>query len=113
MIPGGMNPKNMKKLMKKMGIKSEEIDAVQVIISCVDKQIIIDEPSVIRTLVQGQEMFQVQGTVRQEESDDQVQISQDDVELVAAQSGVGHERALQALEAAGGDIAQAIIDLKS
>jgi nascent polypeptide-associated complex subunit alpha len=113
MMPGGMNPKQMKKLMKRMGIKSDEIDAQQVIIRCADKEIIIDEPSVIRTVVQGQEMFQVQGKARESEADVAIDISQDDVNLVMSQTGVTEAKAIDALEKAKGDLAQAIIDLKS
>jgi nascent polypeptide-associated complex subunit alpha len=113
MMPGGMNPRNMKKLMKRMGIKSDEIEAEQVIIKCADREIIIDEPSVIKTVVQGQEMFQIQGKVREAESDIPVDISQEDVNLVMSQTGVKEDRAIEALEKAKGDLAQAIMDLKS
>ncbi|MFH1055442.1 MAG: nascent polypeptide-associated complex protein [Candidatus Altiarchaeota archaeon] len=113
MMPGGMNPKQMKKIMKRMGIKSDEIAAEQVIIRCVDREIIIDEPSVVRTLIQGQEMFQIQGNVRESEAESAADISQDDVDMVRAQTGVKEDAAIKALEKAKGDIAQAILDLKS
>lgn len=113
MMPGGMNPKNMKKLMKRMGIKSDEIDAEQVIIRCVDREIIIDEPSVVKTVIQGQEMFQIQGKVRESEAEAAADISQEDVEMVMSQAKVNEAKAIAALEKAKGDIAQAIIDLKS
>ena len=40
MIPG-MNPKQMSKMMQKMGIKQEEIDAIEVIIKTPDKKHLI------------------------------------------------------------------------
>jgi len=115
MIPGGMNPKQMKKIMKRMGIKSDEIAAEQVIIKCVDRDIIIDEPSVVKTVIQGQEMFQIQGKVRESETEADLSgsISQEDVDLVMAQARVNEEKAIAALEKSKGDLAQAIIDLKS
>jgi nascent polypeptide-associated complex subunit alpha len=114
MMPGGMNPRNMKKLMKRMGIKSDEIEAEQVIIKCVDREIIIDEPSVIKTVIQGQEMFQIQGKVRESAAEEaEADISQEDVDLVMAQAKVSEAKAIAALEKAKGDIAQAIVDLKS
>ncbi|MBU0762275.1 MAG: nascent polypeptide-associated complex protein [Candidatus Altiarchaeota archaeon] len=113
MFPGGMDPRQMKKLMKRMGISSEDIEAEQVIIKCVDREIIIENPSVIKTLVQGQQMFQIQGDIRESSSDESVSISADDVELVKAQTGVSEEKAILALEKSKGDIAQAILDLKS
>ena len=103
----------MKKVMKRMGIKSEEIDAEQVIIRCVDKDIIIDEPSVVKTVMQGQEMYQVQGKSRNAESEAAVEISQEDIELVAAQTGVNQDTAAKALKDAEGDIAESILKLKS
>ncbi len=102
----------MKKLMKRMGISSEEINAEQVVIRCVDREIIIDNPSVIKTLVQGQQMFQIQGDVRESAKDESISISADDVEMVMAQAGVSEEKAIAALEKANGDLAQAILDLK-
>lgn len=113
MMPGGMNPRNMKKIMKRMGIKSDDIAAEQVIIRCVDREIVIDEPSVVKTTVQGQEMFQIQGKVRENESEAAPDISQEDVELVMAQANVGEEKAIKALEKSKGDIAEAILELKS
>jgi nascent polypeptide-associated complex subunit alpha len=112
MIPQGMNPRQMKKMMKKMGIKTEEIEAEQVIIKCVDKDIVIDAPSVVKTVIQGQEMFQVQGKTSVVEGAETVDISQDDVDMVVQQTGVKEEAAIKALEDAGGDIAEAILDLK-
>ncbi|MFH1403134.1 MAG: nascent polypeptide-associated complex protein [Candidatus Altiarchaeota archaeon] len=112
MIPAGMNPKQMKKMMKRMGIQMEEMDAEQVIIRCVDKDIIVDNPQVVRTVVQGQDMFQVSGDVREEEGEVKVSIDAEDVKMVAQQAGVQESKAKAALEAAEGDIAQAIMDLK-
>ena len=45
MFPG-VNPRDMQKAMKKMGIQQEEIDAVEVIIRLEDRDIIITEPQV-------------------------------------------------------------------
>lgn len=108
-----MNPKQMKKMMKRMGIKSDEVDAEQVIIRCVDKEIIIDNPQVMATVIQGQTMFQIQGDVRESQKDVEADISAEDVEMVMEQAKVNEEKAISALESAGGDLAQAILDLKS
>jgi nascent polypeptide-associated complex subunit alpha len=113
MFPGGVDPRQMKKMMKRMGISSEELDAEQVIIKCVDKEIIIDNPSVMKTVVQGQQMFQIQGDVRESSDGDSFSIAADDVELVMEQTKVSEEKAIAALEKTKGDIAQAILELKS
>lgn len=113
MFPGGVDPRQMKKMMKRMGISSEEIEAEQVIIRCVDKEIVIDNPSVVKTLIQGKQMFQIQGDVRESAGEESFDIGADDVELIMAQTGVSEEKAIAALEKSKGDIAQAILDLKS
>jgi nascent polypeptide-associated complex subunit alpha len=58
-------------------------------------------------------MFQVQGNVRVSEAEDRVEISQEDVNMVVSQTGVKEDVAIKALEKAKGDIAEAILSLKS
>ena len=103
----------MKKMMKRMGVSMDELDATEVIIRCVDKEIRITEPQVVKTIVQGQEMFQVSGNVESSQIEASASINDDDVDLVAEQAGVGQDKARKALEAAGGDLAEAILALKS
>jgi len=112
MIPGGMNPKQMAKMMKRMGVAMEEVPAEEVIIRCTDKEIRVTEPQVIRTKVQGQEMFQVSGTVQSSEVEASVSIEADDVAMVAEQTGKSEADARAALEKSGGDLAAAILELK-
>ncbi len=107
MIPGGMDPKKMQALMKQMGIKSEEIDAVKVTIQASDgKEIVISEPQVTKITMQGQTSFQIAGKVEVVEKS-----SEEDVKLVMEQAGCSEEEAKAALEKSGGDIAQAILSL--
>jgi len=113
MFPGGASPKQMAKMMKRMGVKMEELDVEEVIIRCVDKEIRITEPQVIKTVVQGQEMFQVSGNVVSSEVEAAASINDDDIEMVAEQAGVSKDAAAAALEESGGDIAEAIISLKT
>jgi len=118
MFPGGMNQKQMQTVMKRMGIKVEEIDAQRVIIECSDRNIIIESPQVMLTKMPNQEMFQVMGEVREEEkgasTDEEVKvdITDDDIEMVMEQAGVDKNTAEQALVDAEGDIADAIMQLK-
>ena len=102
-------------MMQRMGISMKDVKAEQVIIKCADKNIIIDNPQVVVTKVQGQDMFQVSGDVREETLGGEVslEISPDDVKMVSEQAKVSEKKAREALEKANGDIAQAIIDLKS
>lgn len=114
MMPGmQMNSRQMKQAMKKMGVQQEELEALQVIIRLPDKDIIIDNPDVAKVNMLGQETFQVAGgDMSEQERDTSVSINEEDVATVTEQVGVDDDRARQALEAAGGDIAQAIMDLQ-
>lgn len=116
MMPGGMSPKQMQTVMKRMGIKVEEIDAERVIIECTDKKIVIENPQVMLTKMPNQEMFQISGDVLEEESAEAEEmppeITDDDIAMVAEQANVGKQQAEEMLEETRGDIAEAIMRLK-
>lgn len=102
-----MDPKKMQALMKQMGIKSEEIEAVKVTIETASgSAIIIEEPQVTKITMQGQASFQIAGNVRVEEKS-----SSDDVKMVMEQTGCSEEDAKAALLKSNGDIAEAIVSL--
>lgn len=108
MIPGmGMNPRQMARMMEQMGIKNEDIEAVRVVIETKDEQIIIAEPKVTALIVQGQKSYQVVGNEER-----LPKVKQEDIELVAQQTGSSADDAKKALSEAGGDIAAAILRLK-
>ena len=56
-----INPKQMEKLMKQMGMQMAHIDAEEVIIRTASKDIVIKEPEVSRINMMGQETFQIAG----------------------------------------------------
>jgi len=113
MFPSNISPKQMKKLMKRMGIQMEEINATEVIIQTPEKIITIQEPEVIKTHVGGVTTFQVSGNIIEKDVEGRVEIEKEDIELVAEQAGVSFDEAKKALESADGDIAQAILNLKT
>lgn len=100
------DPRSMQKMMKQMGIKSEEIEAERVIIECKEENIVISKPSVIQISAQGQEFFQVSGQVKKEGK-----LNEEDIRLVMEKAGVEREKAIEALSKSG-SIAEAIILLK-
>jgi len=109
-----MNPRQMKQMMKRMGIKVNDVEAELVIIHGPDEEIIIEEPQVTKTVMQGQEIYQIMGgRARREKIEASVDIDEEDVGMVAQQADVSNEEARTALEEAGGDIAAAIMKLKS
>lgn len=106
----GINPKQMQAMMKQMGIKNEEIDALRVVIECADKNIIIEPASVQKIVMQGQQTFQVAGEIREESKAEE--ISDEDINLVSEKTGKSKKEAKKALDESGGDIAEAIMKLE-
>ena len=111
MIPG-MNPRDMQKAMKRLGIKQEEIDATEVIIKTSDKEIIIQNPQVSKVNMMGQETYQVIGQAEEREISSEPEINEDDIKTVMEQTGASEERAKEAIENNNQDLAKAIMALK-
>ncbi len=113
MIPN-IDPRALKSMMDRLGIKSEEIKAVKVTIELPDKMLVIDNPEVVSVEMQGKQMFQVGGEVREVEKQVSIEISEEDVRLVMEKSGISdEEKARKALQESNGNIAEAILRLKS
>ncbi len=111
MMPG-MNSRQAQQMMKKMGIQQIEIDAVEVIIKTVDKELVFTNPQVSKMNMMGQEMYQVVGHPQLREMDETPDIDDDDVQTVMDQTGVSEEEAREAIENSKGDLADAIMKLK-
>lgn len=128
----GGNPEQLEQMMQQMGINLEEIDADQVVITTNDgDELVFDDVSVNQMTGQGQEVYQVMGSPTRREGEvdetseteshtsDQtedestgVEITEDDVELVALRAGVDEDSAREALEETNGDLAAAIEQLE-
>jgi len=106
---GGVNPAQMKGMMKKMGISQEELPVKKVIFEMDDGNLVIENPSVMKIKMQGQESFQVTGEATEEASET---FSDEDVKMVVSQTGKSEEDVRAALEKSEGDIAEAIMGLK-
>ncbi len=111
----GLNPRDMQKAMKRMGIKQDEIDAQEVVIRCSDKDIIISSPQVIKVNMMGNEIFQVSGAFKEQSrippSAVATEILEEDIATVIAQTQCSRADAERALTKANGNIAQAIMIL--
>jgi|SRR3989344_2602675 len=108
MFPG-MNPKDLQKAMKNLGIKQEEIEATEVIIKCPDKDLIIRNPQVSKVNAMGQETIQIVGDIEELKS---AKFTEDDVKTVAEQAKVSEAKAREVLERNNGDLAKSILDLQ-
>ncbi|PKP55487.1 MAG: nascent polypeptide-associated complex protein [Candidatus Altiarchaeales archaeon HGW-Altiarchaeales-2] len=121
---GGGNPKQMKAMLQRMGIKMEGIEASEVIIKRTNgKNLRITNPEVSKIIMQGNVLFSISGKVEEiagqeipveaiNPEDEKVDITDDDINLVTAQTGCNYETAKKVLEENEGDIASAILKLK-
>ncbi len=111
MMPN-IDPRTLKNMMSKMGIKSEEVKSHKVIIECEDKDIVIDMPQITKIEMQGITSFQITGDIHEEGKEIEINISNEDIELVMEKTGINDkEKIEQALEKYNGDIAAAILSL--
>jgi nascent polypeptide-associated complex subunit alpha len=103
-----INPRQMEKMMKRMGIQSISIEAEEVVIKTPEKDIVIRNPQVSRVNAMGQDTFQISGDVEEKEKEG---FSSEDVETVMAQADVSEADAISALKETN-DLAAAILRLK-
>jgi len=107
---GKVNPRQLERQMKSMGIDMYEIEGVkQVIIKTADKDIVFNDAQVTVIDARGQKMYQLVGTP--EERPVEKEVPEADIVLVAQQAGVPRELAKQALKDTKGDLAEAILKL--
>lgn len=112
-----INPREARRMMQRMGMNMDAIpDVEQVIIKTSSKEITIEEPEVAILDMQGQKIFQVTGgkiTEKAPERKAAAAVPEEDVKLVADQTGKSLEEARRALEESKGDLAKAILLLQS
>ncbi len=111
-----LSPRDLRRLMKRMGVEVEEFHGVrEVRIIMEDREMVVEDPHVTLMRVQGQDILQVVGNIREIEisEEPEIEIPEEDVQLVASQTGVSLEKAREALVKTSGDIAQAIMLLES
>jgi nascent polypeptide-associated complex subunit alpha len=127
MMPGmrGVNPRQVKQAMKKLGIETEDLEDVQdVVIRTKSKQYVITDASVTIMQAQGQKTYQISGeteilplsqtpALQKSEASTLPPIPEDDIKLVMSQTGASREKAVEALRATDGQPAEAIIKLIS
>ena len=106
---GGINPRQMQGMMKKMGISQSEIPSKRVIIEKIDgEKIIIENPEVMRIKMGGQNSFQITGEERVETAE--LEISPEDIKLVMQKTNSSKEEAIEALKETK-DLTEAIMKL--
>jgi len=113
-----MSPREAKRMMQRMGLGMGEMPDVQeVIFKTSKKEVVVENPQVAILDLHGQKIFQVTGeriterAVEKEEA--KITIPEEDVRLVADQTGKSMEEAKRALEETEGDLAKAILLLQT
>ena len=104
-----INPRQLERMAKKMGMQATPIEANEVVIKTSDKEIIISNPQVSRINMMGQDTWQITGDAEERSKSP---FSDDDVKMVMHQTGATEDDVRRALEDLHGDLAEAIIKLK-
>jgi len=122
-MAGGMrmNPRQMQKAMKQMGIKQESVEnVVEVVIRTTTNEIVIKRADVICVEMGGQKNYQISGQeiVRElgsapsgDSSEPVVAFETADIELVMSQTGCDRDKAIAALSQTDGQPAEAILKI--
>ena len=112
----GINERQMRQAMRKMGITNKNIEGVtEVIIRTQTKEIVITNAEVSVMTMQGVDTYQVNGTASEralsEQSGPVVSFPAEDIELVMSQTKCDRDKAVAALEACDGQPAEAILKI--
>ena len=106
--------RRLRRMMKQIGLKMDTLsDIEEVILRGRDREIIIEEPIVTILDMRGERIYQIAGGRVREQRAEGKPIPEEDILLVAQQAGVSLEEARRALEEAEGDLAKAILMLKT
>ena len=116
----GINPRQMQRPMRSMGITQTDVkDVIEVIIRTKDKDIVIKGAEVTCIDMKATRQYQVAGpeTILPAGSagsaDAGPVFAAEDIELVMSQTNCDREKAIEALEACDGQPAEAIIKIMS
>ncbi len=121
-----LSPRELRRMQARMlgslGLDLKELGtAEEVVIRFHDREIVVRSPSVVALQVEKERVFQIVGGEAEEraptapsvEQVEEYTPSDDDVMLVMAQSGASEEEARKALQETRGDLARAILLLKT
>ncbi len=110
-----VNSRRARRMMKQMGMKMDELSDIDtVILKGPKREIVIEGAAVTSINMQGQNMYQITGgTATETKNEQELDIPEEDVLLVAQQANVSVDRARAALEDTEGDLARAILMLST
>ncbi len=115
-----VSPREAKRMMQRMGLSMGEMPDVQeVILRTSTKEIVVENPEVAVLEMHGQRIFQVTGgkitekEIEVEKVKKKKAVPEEDIRLVADQTGKSMEEARRVLEETEGDLARAILLLQT
>ncbi len=115
-----LSPRDLQRLLKRMGLptQAEEVKAERVVIELEDgRRLVAEAPQVLVLRLPTGVFINVMASELAEEAgggeaaETSIEVSEEDVRIVAEQAGVSPEEARKALIEAKGDIAEAILRL--
>ncbi len=103
---GGFSAKAIEKLLKRSGVKVEELKALRAVIELEDGKIIeFEEPAILVMTIQGRKLYQIMG---KETVKEQSPYTEEDVKLVMEQTNCPEDVVKKVLEMKEGNVAEAI-----
>jgi len=118
-----LSPRQLRRMQARMlsnlGLDLKELGAAEeAVLRFHDKEIVVKNPNVVAMRVEGETIYQIiGGEVEEREPGEEIEEaykpSREDILLVASQAGVSEEDAERALIETEGDLAKAILLLKS
>ena len=121
MVFPGVSPRELKRMLKRMGINVKELKNVnRITLETNEKVFIIEDPQVLMFDSGKQKIFQIianriiEETAPMESKKEalEISLSDEDIKFVAEQAGVSLEKAREALIKTKGDLAEAILLLR-
>ena len=106
----GIDPRQMRQAMKRMGIQQEDLEVKEVVMKLEDKELVFRNPQVAKINMMGQETYQVIGETEERKIEEA--ISESDIKTVMEQAKVSRKEAEKALKESSGDLAEAILKLQ-
>ncbi len=111
------NPRDVQRMLRRMGVKVEQlrVESAEIVLEDGSKLVFRSPDALVITARGSPPMVYLIGEyerVEPERGEKEVEVSEEDVRLVAEQAGVSLEEARRALIEAGGDLAEAILRLK-
>ena len=103
----GGDPKKVEQMMKKLNIKTRQIDATEVIIKTAQGDLLIKSPEVMVMNMMGRDVYQITGNAVAAKN-----VKEEDVKMVMEHTGKDKQTVEKKLEDLNNDLARAIMELK-